>query len=180
MIYYSMQFWQAALAFNGGTDLSPVYKPDAPLLSFGTAVLFLLGFLLALFRLRQFKFVMLPIWFLVTVIFGGALLLDPPQSHRLLIALPAITLLAALALVEIIRLITTTLIRSPDHPLTSSPQYLVILVTLLLILGELFFTTAVTPPPPNLPMPTPKPPLKYRNTSIPWTAIGPPISMALR
>ncbi|GIK54534.1 MAG: methyltransferase domain-containing protein [Chloroflexi bacterium] len=137
---FRQQFRLAALAFNGGEDLSPVYKPNAPLLSFGTAVLFLLGFLLSLFRLRQFKFALLPIWFLVTVLFAGALLLDPPQSHRLLIALPAVTLLAALALAEIISIAllghdTVT----EDHSVTVSPLHLVILITLILTLSETWF-----------------------------------------
>lgn len=144
---FRQQFRLAALAFNGGADLSPVYKPNAPLLSFGTAVLFLLGFLISLFRLRQFKFALLPIWFLVTILFAGALLLDPPQSHRLLVALPAITLLAALALAEIIHLVTTTLTPPPEHvnrstpphPFTPSPTHLLILITLILALSEVWF-----------------------------------------
>jgi SAM-dependent methyltransferase/4-amino-4-deoxy-L-arabinose transferase-like glycosyltransferase len=133
-------FWQqfrlAALAFNGGEDLSPVYKPHVPLLGFGTAVLFLLGLLISLFRLRQLKFAMLPIWFLATVLFAGALLLDPPQSHRLLIALPAIALLAALALAEIIHLITPTFSSAPPLLRSSAP---LLLIVLLLALSEIFF-----------------------------------------
>ncbi|HUM71279.1 MAG TPA: hypothetical protein PLK31_20825, partial [Chloroflexota bacterium] len=113
------------------------------LLGFGTAVLFLLGFLLSLFRLRQFKFAMLPLWFLATVLFAGALLLDPPQSHRLLVALPAITLLAALALAEIISIATRThpLTPSPPHLLTRSPRplHLLIFITLILAFSEIFF-----------------------------------------
>ncbi|MCL4263509.1 MAG: methyltransferase domain-containing protein [Anaerolineae bacterium] len=151
---FRQQFRLAALAFNGGADLSPVYKPNVPLLSFGTAVLFLLGFLLSLFRLRQFKFAMLPIWFLVTILFAGALLLDPPQSHRLLIALPAITLLAALALAEIVSIIMRSqddkviedrpVTVSPGHRVTPSPRrlrrlHLVIFITLILAFSEIFF-----------------------------------------
>lgn len=98
---FRQQFWRAALAFNGGEDLSPLYKPNAPLLGFGTAILFSLGFLMALFRLRQGAYALLPVWLLVTILFAGALLIDPPQSHRLFIALPAVMLLAATALVEI-------------------------------------------------------------------------------
>lgn len=154
---FRQQFRLAALAFNGGADLSPVYKPNAPLLGFGTAVLFLLGFLLSLFRLRQFKFTMLPIWFLATVLFAGALLLDPPQSHRLLIALPAVTLIAALALAEIVSIIMRSqddkvtrwqgdkvtkdhpVPVSPPHRVTPSPLHLVIFITLLLALNEVWF-----------------------------------------
>lgn len=143
---FRQQFRLAALAFNGGEDLSPVYKPNAPLLSFGTAVLFLLGFLLSLFRLRQFKFALLPIWFLVTILFAGALLLDPPQSHRLLVALPAVTLLAALALVEIISIVMRTYSDkdTADRPITPSPRrfrhlHLLIFIALILALSEVWF-----------------------------------------
>ncbi len=138
---FRQQFRLAALAFNGGEDLSPVYKPNVPLLGFGTAVLFLLGFLLSLFRLRQFKFAMLPIWFLVTVLFAGALLLDPPQSHRLLVALPALALLAALALAEIIAIIMRSQSdkATSDHRVTLSPLHLVIFFALLLAVSEIWF-----------------------------------------
>lgn len=154
---FRQQFRLAALAFNGGEDLSPVYKPNAPLLAFGTAVLFLLGFIMSLFRLRQFKFALLPIWFLVTILFAGALLLDPPQSHRLLVALPAITLLAALALAEIVSIIMRSqddkvtrwqgdkvtkdhpVPVSPPHRVTPSPLHLVIFITLILALSEVWF-----------------------------------------
>ncbi|MBX3056188.1 MAG: glycosyltransferase family 39 protein, partial [Anaerolineae bacterium] len=139
---FRQQFRLAALAFNGGEDLSPVYKPNAPLLAFGTAVLFLLGFIMSLFRLRQFKFALLPIWFLATVLFAGALLLDPPQSHRLLVALPAVTLLAALALAEIISIVMRA--DTADRPITPSPRrlrrlHLLILIALILALSEVWF-----------------------------------------
>jgi SAM-dependent methyltransferase len=153
---FQQQFWRAALAFNGGTDLSPTYRPNAPLLSFGTAVLLILGFFIALFRFRQLKYAMLIIWLLATILFAGAFLIDPPQSHRLLIALPAVLLLAALALAEIMALWQGEqgsrwkgeqviedhpLTPSPPHPTTSSPHHLIILITLavLLTLSELFF-----------------------------------------
>jgi len=97
----SQQFWRAALAFNATLDASPAYGPPAPLLNSVTGVLFVVGLLLALARLGQPRHALLLAWVLVTVIFGGALLENPPNSQRLIIAVPAVCLLAALALVEV-------------------------------------------------------------------------------
>ena len=101
-------FWQqlsrAGLAFNGSRDNSPVYRPPAPLLSFGPAVFFALGLVIAVLRLRHLRYALLVVWVAVTVVFAGVLLVEPPNSHRLVIATPALSLLAAVALVEFGRL----------------------------------------------------------------------------
>ena len=99
------QFWQSALAFNGIPDGSPAYRPLVPLLSFGPAVLMVLGFFLALFRQRQNRYRLLLLWPLGTVIVAGMLLIESPQSHRLVLATPALALLAAVALVTLGNLI---------------------------------------------------------------------------
>ena len=99
------QFWRSALAFNGIPDNSPAYRPLVPLLSFGPAVLMMLGFLLAIFRLRQNRYRLLLLWPLLTVIVAGALVLESPQSHRLVLVTPALALLAAVALVTLGNLI---------------------------------------------------------------------------
>lgn len=99
------QFWRSALAFNGIPDNSPAYRPLVPLLSFGPAVMWILGFLLAVFRLRQGSYRLLLLWPLLTVIVAGVLVLESPQSHRLVLATPALALLAAVALVTLGNLI---------------------------------------------------------------------------
>lgn len=103
------QFWQSALAFNGIPDNSPAYRPLVPLLSFGPAVLMVLGFLLSLFRLRQNRYRLLLLWPLLTVVVAGMLVLESPQSHRLVLATPALALLAAVALVTLGNLILAAL-----------------------------------------------------------------------
>ncbi len=103
------QFWQSALAFNGIPDNSPAYRPLIPLLSFGPAVLLILGFLLALFRLRQNRYRLLLLWPLLTAIVAGMLVIESPQSHRLVMATPALALLAAIALVTLGNLILSAL-----------------------------------------------------------------------
>jgi len=92
------QFWQAALAFNYSLDTSSSYNPGIPLLRFWPAVFFVLGIGVAVSRLRQLRQTVLLVWLGVTVIFAGALLVNPPASHRLLVAAPAIALLAAAGL----------------------------------------------------------------------------------
>lgn len=94
-------FWQSALAFNGVPDNSPAYRPLVPLLSFGPAVFMILGFFLAALKMRQNSYRLLLLWPLLTVIIAGALVLESPQSHRLVMATPALALLAAVALVTL-------------------------------------------------------------------------------
>jgi hypothetical protein len=114
------QFWQSALAFNGIPDNSPAYRPLMPLLSFGPAVLLVLGFFLALFRLRQNRYRLLLLWPLLTVIVAGMLVIESPQSHRLVLATPALALLAAIALVTLGNLILSAL--QPDTGVENQPD----------------------------------------------------------
>ncbi len=114
------QFWQSALAFNGIPDNSPAYRPLVPLLSFGPAVLMVLGFLLSLFRLRQNRYRLLLLWPLLTVIVAGMLVIESPQSHRLVMATPALALLAAVALVTLGNLVWSAL--TPDAAAQTKPD----------------------------------------------------------
>ena len=100
---FQQQLWQSVLAFNGSADKSPAFRPLVPLLSVGTAVLTVFGLALSVFRLRQFRYSLLVVWVGVTVL-ASALLTDTPQSHRLVIAAPALAILAGIGLAEIGRL----------------------------------------------------------------------------
>jgi hypothetical protein len=93
------------LAFNSGTDNSPAYRPEAPLLSLGPSLLFLLGLGLAIWQIRQLRYSLLALWVIVTLVFGAVLLENPPNSHRLIVAAPALSLLAAVALVWLAHLV---------------------------------------------------------------------------
>ncbi|HUS94248.1 MAG TPA: methyltransferase domain-containing protein [Patescibacteria group bacterium] len=92
------QFAQGILAFNFGIDRSNSYTPGIPILSFVSSVLLLLGLGLALVKIASFKNALLILVFFATTVIAGVLLIDPPSSHRLLIALPVICLLIASAL----------------------------------------------------------------------------------
>ena len=91
------QVQKAALAFNGTWDTSTLYKPQAPLLSFIPAILLVWGVFLSLLHLRRLANATLLIWLGATIIFAGALIQDPPASHRLIIVAPALALLVAIA-----------------------------------------------------------------------------------
>jgi hypothetical protein len=47
------------------------------------------------------RYSLLTVWVLVTLVFGAVLLENPPNSHRLIIAAPALSLLAAVALISL-------------------------------------------------------------------------------
>ena len=94
----SEQFWRAALAFNYTLDTSSSYNAGIPLLRFWPAVFFVLGIGVAVSRLHRLRESVLLLWLGVTMVFGGALLVNPPASHRLLVAAPATALLAAIGL----------------------------------------------------------------------------------
>jgi hypothetical protein len=130
----STQLWQALLAFQTTIDTTTTHNPGIPLLRYAPALLFTFGLGLALARLRRFAWAVLLIWIGVTVIFAGALLISPPDSHRLLSAMPAVVLLAAAPLVWLARLLVR------DHP--ARQRYLMpalTLVAILLIAGDLLF-----------------------------------------
>jgi hypothetical protein len=102
---WSQQMRRGLLAFNSGTDNSPAYKPEVPLLSLGPSLLFLIGMGIAIWRMRQLRYSLLVVWVLVTLVFGAVLLENPPNSHRLIVATPALSLLAAIALMWLGRLV---------------------------------------------------------------------------
>lgn len=97
------QFRQAALAFNATIDTSTSYGPYVPFLSFVFGILAVLGLILALIKLRQIRYSILVVWITVTLVFAGALLLDPPNSHRMIVAMPAVSILAAVSLNELVK-----------------------------------------------------------------------------
>ena len=138
---WGQQIRRGALAFNTGLDNSPAYRPDAPLLSLGPSLLFLVGMGLAIWRINQLRYSLLAVWVTVTLIFGAILLENPPNSHRLIVAAPALSLLAAVALVWIGRLLSGKKeeTESPSH--ASLPTFSVALmaVTILLAGVDLYF-----------------------------------------
>ena len=96
------QFKAAALAFNATLDTGTSYGPFVPLLNLMAGTLAFLGLVLAIIHSRRFHYSMLVVWVVITIIFAGALLENPPSSHRYIIAVPAVSLLGAIALIELV------------------------------------------------------------------------------
>ncbi len=94
----AQQLWAGLLAFNSGQDQSPAYRPETTLLSYWMGLFFVLGAGIALTRWRRMSYRLLLVWVLTTLVFGAALLLQPPNSHRIVSAAPAVALLAAVGL----------------------------------------------------------------------------------
>jgi hypothetical protein len=96
---------------------------------------------MAVLRLRHLPYGLLLSWVGTTIIFAGALLIEPPNSHRLIIATPAIMLLAAIALSEFGRLLAAGARRSQgvEGPPGSASLPLPALLPALLIVA-IFFT----------------------------------------
>jgi hypothetical protein len=92
------QLKTAFLAFNYSLDQSTAYNPGIPLLRFWPALLFMIGLAIAFVRGRELSYRLLLLWVGVTMLFGAALLQGNPSSHRLIIAAPALALLAAITL----------------------------------------------------------------------------------
>ena len=130
------QFWQAALAFNATIDTSTSYGPLVPFLDFVFGLLAVLGLILALFRLRQIRYSILVVWVAVMIIFAGALLLDPPNSHRLIAAMPAVSLLAATALSALAQAFTKPAGENGEEDAVKGiPAYLLVLVVVSLAIA---------------------------------------------
>lgn len=130
----SDQFWRAALAFHYSVDTSSSYNPGIPLLRFWPAVFLALGIGVAVSRLRRLQESALLIWLGVTVVFGGALLVDPPASHRLLVAAPAVALLAAIGLTWTWRQLLAAAPALRRHSLA-----LVAMMAVLIMAGDVVF-----------------------------------------
>ena len=65
------------------------------------ALFFMLGMSYAIWRIKDPRCLMLLIWFWTVVILGSVLTISPPSNQRLLMSMPAVTILAALSLAKI-------------------------------------------------------------------------------
>lgn len=140
------QLRRSLLAFNGSLDTSTFYNPGIPLLRLWPSIFFAIGVAFALWRLRHLQYAILLIWLGITLIFAGALLVDAPSSHRLLIAVPAVMLLTANGLFWLLNQLASAIRTVLDEPAPSSagrgPNYRVLAalaIVLVFIAGDLFF-----------------------------------------
>jgi hypothetical protein len=96
-------------------DQSTQYGPHYSLLDVGVATLVTIGFFYALIRLRKPVYLLLAIWIVGTVVFGGILTIDMPDWQRLLVMLPALCLLAALLLEDILERVEQGIVAFADR-----------------------------------------------------------------
>ncbi len=90
------------LLVGGLTDQSYQYGPLYPMFDALAAALVTIGFFYALLHLKRPLCLLLVIWVISTVVLGGVLTIDMPWWPRLLVMVPALCLLAALALEQIL------------------------------------------------------------------------------
>jgi hypothetical protein len=142
-----LQMQRALLAFSASLDTSTAYNPGIPLLRFWPAIFFVLGAGVALWHIRQIRYALLLIWVSVTLIFAGVLLVDAPDSHRLLIAAPAVILLTTTGLGWLARqmakvassLSTAAIAPTAQRRVGRRWQWAIILLVLLFVAGDLLF-----------------------------------------
>lgn len=84
--------------FNYGMDHSGQYGYKGPLLDFISAILFILGLGYSLFHIRQPRYLLLVLWFWITLIVGGIFTLPAPFTPRLVGMIAVVYILVALAL----------------------------------------------------------------------------------
>jgi 4-amino-4-deoxy-L-arabinose transferase-like glycosyltransferase len=94
------QVKQAAGAFTHVPDSGVHYAPGMPLLDSVSAACFLAGVLLVLLAWRRSESAALVSWLAGTVLAGGVLIVNPPESPRYVTAAPAACLVVSLAIVR--------------------------------------------------------------------------------
>lgn len=121
-------------AFAFSADHTLFYGAEIPLLDQFAAVLFIFGLALMVLRWRKPASIALLLWVGNTALFGGFLLVDPPQSTRYLIAAPALCLLVAIGLIQLLTLLRQMLDLSP-RAYTGS----VTCIALLMMIWNIYF-----------------------------------------
>jgi 4-amino-4-deoxy-L-arabinose transferase-like glycosyltransferase len=96
------QFANSMLIFN----FHPArwfYDATVPMLGPLTGALFVLGLAYSITRLGDSRFLLLNTWFWVALVTGQFLMIDPaPNAYRTMILLPAVLIMAAVALVKLV------------------------------------------------------------------------------
>jgi dolichyl-phosphate beta-glucosyltransferase len=83
-------------------DASTQYGTDQPLLSPITAALCLAGLCVALWRWREPRYLLLLLWFSLSLLLGSVLVIDPPSYTRLIVMFPVPYILVAIGLLSLL------------------------------------------------------------------------------
>jgi len=135
------QFLKAALAFHYYPDPTFHYRPGVPLLGFTAGILFAVGFVIAVRRLREPAYGLLVCWFALVIVFGGALLENPPSSARLVLAIPPVVMMVAIGSAEVASLASWALRRSRVEAVAAS----LVVVALMTWQSAFFYVARYTP-----------------------------------
>lgn len=122
---FSGQFLKAVLAFHFFPDPTFWYRPGIPLLRFLPSVFFVFGFTYAVRQWGKRGYFLLVVWFLLVIIFGGALLENPPTSPRLVLAIPPVVMCVVLGVVKVAQYV---------EQMIGKPRRLAVALSLVLIL----------------------------------------------
>jgi 4-amino-4-deoxy-L-arabinose transferase-like glycosyltransferase len=126
---------QAVGAFTHVADSSGFYSPGMPLLDSVSAVFFVVGVAVLLARWRRPETAAVASWVAGTILTGGILLVDPPQSQRYITTAPAVCLLAAIGIVR-----TTGVVkRRVPHGRAVAPAAAALLVAALALWSVNFY-----------------------------------------
>jgi 4-amino-4-deoxy-L-arabinose transferase-like glycosyltransferase len=96
------QTWRTFLTLHLTGDGSPHFSLPRPMTSAFTAAMFTIGIGYCLPRLRQNRYILVVLWFVLVFILGGVLTYDPPYWPHLNIVSPAVALIASLGVVGIL------------------------------------------------------------------------------
>lgn len=97
------QVQRGVLAFHSFADAYGFYDDRRPLLWGMGAALMPLGFLVACFRVREWPYQVLVIWFVAGVVLGGAIWIITPGSPRYVTLTPVVCVFVALAFDALMR-----------------------------------------------------------------------------
>jgi 4-amino-4-deoxy-L-arabinose transferase-like glycosyltransferase len=89
-------------AYTTTTDVGLFYAAPQAMLSGLAAVVFICGFSIALWQLREARWFLMVMLVIGTAIFGGAMLMDVPQLTRYLIVAPVVSILVMYGLQRIL------------------------------------------------------------------------------
>ncbi|MGE5138148.1 MAG: ArnT family glycosyltransferase [Rudaea sp.] len=92
------RFRQALLSYNLIPDYSPFYAPGTPLLDQVSGLLFVLGAIYALYRIRDRRYCLFLEWFVLALILGVVMIIDENGSERVVTTAVPVMFFVALGL----------------------------------------------------------------------------------
>jgi hypothetical protein len=99
----TLQFFKSSLPFIITDGSFNFFNSPRAYFSPLAAIFLMLGLALALWRMRDLRYLVLLAWFFAPIVLGSALTVGPPSHQRMLGSTPAAAILVAIALVSIVQ-----------------------------------------------------------------------------